>query len=154
MIMPFVSSNKQSKNSSQQKNSEQAFDKKIFGQIDAVLKMVTPSDSIELIGELKNGSGIRAVITCHPDFFNRSDPNEIIDGEFYVIGKIVKVVPDSSNAINLLRKTPLGRLDPTILSGLTVPFAQIEETGFQQDLKFTTAIEGPAIQIIPIAIFL
>lgn len=154
MIMPFVSSNKQGKNSGQQKNSEQVFDKKIFGQIDAVLKMVTPSDSIELIGELKNGSGIRAVITCQPDFFNRSDPNEIIDGEFFVIGKVVKVVPDNSNVINLLRKTPLGRLDPTMLSSLTVPFSQLEETGFQQDLKFTTSIEGPAILIIPIAIFL
>ena len=154
MIMPFVSSNKQGKNSGQQKNSEQVFDKKIFGQIDAVLKMVTPSDSIELIGELKNGSGIRAVITCHPDFFNRSDPNEIIDGEFYVIGKIVKVIPEKTEAINLLRKTPLGRLDPTMLSGLTVPFSQLEETGFQQNLKFTTSIEGPAILIIPIAIYL
>lgn len=154
MIMPLVSTNKQVKSTGQQKNLEQVFDKKLLGQIDAILKMVSPPDSIELIGELKNGSGIRAVITCQPDFFNQSDPNEIIDGEFFVIGKVVKVVPDNRNAINLLRKTPLGRLDPEILSGLTVAFSQLEETGFLQDLKFTTSIEGPAFLIIPIAIFL
>jgi|MTBAKSStandDraft_2_1061841.scaffolds.fasta_scaffold08907_2 hypothetical protein len=154
MIMPFISTNTQGKNSGQQRKSEQVFDKKIIGQIDAVLKMVTPSDSIELIGEFKNGTGIKAVITCQPDFFNRSDPNEIIDGEFFVIGKVVKVVPDNSNVINLLRKTPLGRLDSKMLSGLTAPFSQLDETGFQQDLKFTTSIEGPSFLIIPIAIFL
>lgn len=154
MVIPFVSTNQQAKNTGQQKKPVQVFDKKIFNQIDAILKMVTPSDSIELIGELKNGSGIRAVITCQSDFFNRSDPNEIIDGEFFVIGKVVKVVPDKSDAINLLRKTPLGRLKPTMLSELTASFSQLEDTGFQQDLKFTTSVEGPAILIIPIAIFL
>lgn len=153
LISPLTAQNKQ-KSPRQQKSNEQVFDKKTLGQIDAILKLVTPADSIELIGELKSGSGIKAVITCQPDFFNHGDPNEIIDGEFFVIGKVVKVVPDNSSSINLLRKSPLGRLDPTKLSELTVPFSQLEETGFQQDLKFTTAIEGPAILIIPIAIFL
>jgi len=153
LISPFTAQNKQ-KSPGQQKGNEQVFDKKTLGQIDAILKLVTPADSIELIGELKNGSGIKAVITCQPDFFNHGDPNEIIDGEFFVIGKVVKVVPDNSSSINLLRKSPLGRLDPTMLRGLAGPFSQLEATGFQQDLKFTTSIEGPAILIIPIAIFL
>jgi len=154
MIMPFISINKQTKISGQQKSSEQVFDKKTISQIDALLKMVTPSDSIELIGELKNGLGIKAVITCQLDFFNRCDPNEIIDGEFYVIGKVVKVIPEKTGAINLLRKTPLGRLDPALLSGLTASLSEFESSVFQQDVKFTTSIEGPSFLIVPIAIFL
>lgn len=153
LILPFTAQNKQ-KSPSQQKGNDQVFDKKILGQIDAILKLVTPADSIELIGDLKNGSGIKAVITCQPDFFNHGDPNEIIDGEFFMIGKIVKVIPDNNNAINLLRKTPLGRLNPTMLSELMTSFSQLGEIGFQQDFEFTTSIEGPAFQIIPIAIFI
>lgn len=154
IISPIFNSSKQGKSSTQPKNSEQVFDKKTISQIDAILKMVTPSDTIELIGDFQNGSGIKAVISCQPDFFNRGDPTEIIDGEFFILGKVIKVVPPNGGSINLLRKTPLGRLDTNMLSGLTVPFTELEAAGFQQDVKFTTSIEGPSFLIIPIAIFL
>jgi hypothetical protein len=153
MVTHFMQMTKQGKASSQQKGQNQVIDKKVISQIDTILKIVTPADSIELIGDLLDASEIKAVDSCQPEFFNRSNPTEIIDGEFYVLGKVSKVIQRNGGVINLLRKTPLGRLDPKMLSDLNTSFSGLGEYGFQ-DVNFTTAIEGPAFLIIPIAIFL
>jgi len=153
MILPLTKTAKQGVSAGPHKEPEFVFDKKTLGQIDAILKMVTPADSIELVGDLIDVPNVRAVLSCQPEFFNRSDPTEIIDGDFFVLGKVVKVVQEDAGEINLLRKTPLGRVDSKMLSGLTTSFSRLEESGFQ-NTDFTTAIKGPSFLIIPIAIFL
>lgn len=95
----------------------------------------------------------KAVLSTNLEYFNDQDASEIIDGEFLVLGKVVRVVgPDSGESINLLRKTDFGRLNSAMFDELGSAFADVEEAGVDLP-KFVTEVKGPAIQITPVAIF-
>ena len=153
MFIPFATSSGQGKHSFSQKKSSQPSNKEMLKQFDAILSMVTEQDVVELVGESVDASGLKIVVSCQTEFFNRRNPTEIVDGEFYVLGKIIQLARKSGEAINLLRKTTLGRLDSDTLNQLTSAFASLEENGFQE-INVSTLIEAPAILIFPIAIYL
>ncbi len=70
-----------------------------------------------------------------------------------MLGKVVRVVAENSeDSINLLRKTSFGHLDNGIFDQLGDVFVGQEEVGLKFP-KIVTEIEGPALQVIPIAIF-
>ncbi len=70
-----------------------------------------------------------------------------------MLGKVARVVEaDSEEPINLLRKTAFGKMDHRVFDQLGDIFVDQEVVG----LKFpalVTEIEGPALQVVPIAIF-
>lgn len=125
----------------------------IMRQMDGMLKALTESNSIELVAEILGNSATKAVLSAELDYFNDRSASEIIDGEFRVLGKIVRVVkPGSGETINLLRKTSFGRFQRKIFDELANAFVGAEEVGIKFP-ELTTEIEGPALQVIPIAIF-
>jgi hypothetical protein len=84
-----------------------------------------------------------------------SDPtmSDLVDGEFRVAGKVIRSIRNSDESINLLRKTAIGRVPGAVLeqfmgamSGLGV------ESGFKLP-ELVVDIQGPAVQILPIAIY-
>ncbi len=146
---------KQIKGSKQPKVRNQDPNTIIMQQMDGMLTALTQGNSIEIIGELLDISGVKSVLTARLDFFSEGNATEIIDGEFRVLGKVVRVVmPDSGESINLLRKTTLGRFGRKTLDQLSEGFdnSELEEAGINFP-KLITEIEGPALQVIPIAIF-
>lgn len=125
----------------------------IMRQLDGMLTALTQSNSLELIGEMLDISGVKAVLSAKLDYFSDQNAQEIIDGEFRVLGKVIRVIKsDSGDAINLLRKTSFGRFDRNIFDQLASAFVGVEEAGVRFP-KLITEIQGPALQIIPIAIF-
>lgn len=125
----------------------------IMRQMDGMLAALTQFRSIELIGELLQAPQVKAVIASRLDYFNQGDTSEIIDGEFQILGKVTRVVQSSEQEpINLLRKTPFGRLDQRLLQGLEEAIAAAPEAGLRTP-EFVTEICGPALLIIPIAIY-
>lgn len=98
-------------------------------------------------------SGYTAVVTVETDFLNDPLMSDLVDGQFKIIGKVVKSVTDSSGSIDLLRKTALSKIPSDImLNALGSLSALGSEQGFNiPDLKLE--INGPAIQILPIAIY-
>jgi hypothetical protein len=127
--------------------------KLLLDKINAMLNALTQSNSLELVGELLDAPNVKAVLSTRIDYFNNRDASEIIDGEFRVIGKIIRIIDkNSSESINLLRKTTFGRLDLRVFEG----FKNIALNSQNQGIKlpdFISEVPGPAIQIIPIAIF-
>lgn len=125
----------------------------IIKQMDGILNALNQSNSVELIGELLNQSNVKAVLTAHPDFFSQGGTAEIIDGEFRVLGKVTRVLAnDSSETINLLRKTPFGMINRNLFSQLSEAFSGLEAAGLRSS-ELVTEIESPALLVIPIAIF-
>jgi hypothetical protein len=125
----------------------------IMRQMDSMLDALTQSNSIELIGELLDVPGVKSVLTARLDFFSQDDASEIIDGEFRILGKVTRVVaPDSGESINLLRKTAFGRFDHRLFDRLADAFVGSEEIGIRFP-ELITEVEGPAFQIVPVAIF-
>ena len=129
--------------------------KRTLQQMEDFKEALTPqSDSLEVIGELLDAQPAKAVISTNLEFFNDGDASEIVDGEYRVLGKVVRVVDSGSDeAINLLRRTALGKFNSEMLEE---QFNNSQETikGSGMNLPdLATRIEGPAMQVIPVAIF-
>lgn len=138
-----------------QSKSRQAHDPNaaFMKQIDGLLAALNQSNSIELVGELLDAPEVRAVITARPDFFSQGTTAEIIDGEFRILGKITRVIAsDSTETINLLRKTTFGRFDHRLFDQFSQAFANAETAGLRH-AELITEIQGPALLVIPVAIF-
>lgn len=119
-------------------------------QIEALLEAVTSEGSEDLIGE--GVAGITVVLTAEQSYFVDPTLNDVIDGEFRVLGKVARVVSGSEDqAISLLRKTPLGIFGGQIVQQFSDGFQQLAQSGLSVP-SLQTRVEGPAIQVIPIAI--
>lgn len=123
----------------------------IMRQMDGMISALTQENTVEIIGELDDTAGLKAVLSAKLDFFSQGGVSEIIDGDFRVLGKVVRVLK-SEGSINLLRKTTFGRFDQRFLDQLSGAFEGVEEAGLSFP-KLVTEISPPAVQIIPIAIF-
>lgn len=98
-------------------------------------------------------SGYTAVITVETGFLNDPLMSDIVDGEFKVMGKVIKSVNDGSNSISLLRKTALSKMPNNILNEMFGALAALGPNEGFDIPEMTWQIRGPAIQIIPIAIY-
>ncbi|CAM3127000.1 hypothetical protein PASE110613_17695 [Paenibacillus sediminis] len=121
----------------------------VLEQMKAVLSDLTQSKSIDLIADIDKE--VRAVLACNMEYFNDIGSNEIIDGSFKILGKVVRVV-NTNESINLLRKTSFGIFSTETISEMVENFNKASENGLNIP-EIITNIEGPVIQIIPVAIF-
>lgn len=113
--------------------------------------------SLEIIGELLDVPDATAVLTTKFEGFEGGDASAIIDGEFRVLGKVVRVIPSNSNgSINLLRKTPFGTFKDEVFEDMVTEMTTQEEGEEEPPIDLPdvkTSIEGPAVLILPMAIF-
>lgn len=122
-------------------------------QMEGILSGLTQFNSIEIIGEMLNLKGVKAVLSAKLDYFSDRNASEIVDGEFRVLGKIIRVIgPDSQEGINLLRKTSFGVLSGSLLGQIRESLQGVKEAGVNLP-EFVTEVKGPALQVIPISIF-
>ena len=96
---------------------------------------------------------MRFVVTVRDDHFIDPNINDVLDGTFRVFGKVVRVIMDENGGetINILRSSPLSRIS-TGHDALASMSSDLAGVGSQDALK-DTVINGPTIQVIPIAIF-
>lgn len=128
--------------------------KKVLEQIDSLLNGLNSDGTFDLIGTSVDETGIKVVLTIDSSFLSNPSLSDLVDGEYAVIGKVTKVISQAGHdKINLLRKTSLGKLDNSLF------FEKMKESmeGVQQyGIKLPeliTEIKGPAIQLMPIAVF-
>lgn len=79
--------------------------------------------------------------------------NEIIDGEFTVLGKIIKINSNNSDSISLLRNTPLNLFQKSSIQNLLSSLEEINENEQFNIPTLETEITGQSLMIIPIAIY-
>ncbi len=98
-------------------------------------------------------TGHTAVITVETNFLNDPMMSDLVDGQFKVIGKVIKSVEDDSKSISLLRKTALSKMPESILQDIFGSLSSLgSEDGFDIP-EMNWEIKGPALQILPIAIY-
>ncbi|ENM6576391.1 hypothetical protein AB8I88_001335 [Vibrio fluvialis] len=132
--------------------SQQSEHNKLKQQLVRFSSALKSGSTIDLSSSSLNGK-YTAVVTVETEFLNDPLMSDLVDGQFKVIGKVIRSVGDSSDSINLLRKTALSKMPPELmiqaLSGLS---ALGSKQGFCiPELKME--VEGPAIQVLPIAIY-
>jgi hypothetical protein len=153
-IMPLVGelqaqSGTQGRNRGGQKPNS---NKSIVEQIDTILRAVTSAGAEDLIAQTPVAT---VVLTAESSYFVDPTMNDVIDGDFVVFGKTTRVLQDSSSgSINLLRRSPVGKFGAvtSALASSSSQIAELEELGFASD-SMEPEIYGPALQVIPIAIF-
>jgi len=126
---------------------------RILDQFNSFLSQLSAEGTIDLIGATTDNNKMKAVITMETAFLNDLSMSDLVEGEYMILGKVTKVIAEGSNdKINLLRKTSLGKLQNQILDDLMKHLKDIQGLGIKLP-ELITEIEGPAIQVIPIAVF-
>ena len=114
-----------------------------------------------LTGDLKNSGTIdfiltdsqcTAVLSAQEQYLANENVSEMLGGRFKVLGKVISVCKDENASIDLLRKTTLSILSENTLDELLSGFKNdgVEQFRFPE---LITRIAGPAVMVIPVAIY-
>ncbi len=136
------------KNARQARNADPT-----LAQIQSLLTTIKSSEPYDILCKIENNDSEKAVIQVSNSFFTNKNTNEIIDGTFTVLGKIVKIACEE-DPINLLRNTNLSFLNRTLLDKFNdIPgIGEILECGIALP-ELNVIVSGNAILVIPIAIY-
>lgn len=118
-------------------------------QINAFTEELKHSGTIDFI--LSDRKGI-AVLSAQEQYLSNDNVSEILGGHFKVLGKVIAICRDDAESIDLLRKTALSAFSEKALSEMISGFKDEELSEFNlPELK--TTITGPAVIVIPVAIY-
>lgn len=92
------------------------------------------------------------VLSAQEQYLANDNVSEIIGGRFKVLGKVIAICHDETEEIDLLRKTTLSILPEELLNQLFSGFNTPETAQFNLP-SLVTKIAGPALIVIPVAIY-
>lgn len=134
-----------------QKGTKSSELNKMKRQMETFVSALQGSDTLDLTTE-SLASSHRAVITLEQQYLNDPTMADLVDGTFRVVGKVTRVVGPEDEPISLNRKSAMGKLPPSVMEQMKQAFEGPDFSGFAfRSLEWE--IDGPAIQVIPIAIF-
>lgn len=135
--------NKTQANNQKQKQNETA------KQIQAFASELKHSGTIDFILSDIKGT---AVLSAQEQYLANDNVSEIIGGHFKVLGKVISVCKDNTDEIDLLRKTSLSILSEEFLDEMFSGFQTLDDKQIHLP-ELITKIAGPAVIVIPIAIY-
>lgn len=95
----------------------------------------------------------KGVATIFTKYLRDQSRTELTNRDFRVLGKIIQVIPNGSDIkIDLLSGTGMGSLGEPIMQQLLTALVQMQTAGLKMP-QMQTEISAPAIQIVPIAIY-
>lgn len=107
------------------------------------------SGTIDFILSDNNGT---VVLSAQEQYLSNDNVSEILGGHFKVLGKIIAICKDETENIDLLRKTSLSIFQVDTLTQMLSGFRDDSTAKFNlPELK--TQIPGPAVIVIPVAIY-
>ena len=103
---------------------------------------------------MEGSDRVKAVLTVSRELLTPEVEAYLIGGRFNVIGKVSAIV-DGSQSINLIRRTVFGFGGRQLADQMFGDFnrSMAESGGIDLSLA-QTVIDGPAIQVLPLAIYL
>lgn len=139
---PQLGSKTQTKAQKQQENE-------IVTQIKSFADELKHSGTIDFI--LSDDVGT-VVLSAQEQYLSNDNISEILGGHFKVLGKVIAICKDETENVDLLRKTTLSIFP---IDQITEIFSGFPNSGIKQfnlpELK--TQIPGPAVIVIPVAIY-
>ena len=133
------------KNASMQKKKESL----ILKQIKDFSAELKHSGTVDFI---LSGSTGTIVLSAQEQYLANDNISEILGGKFKVLGKVIAICKDDTESIDLLRKTTLSILTDELLDDFFVGFKSEDMKQFNLP-ELVTKIKGPAMIVIPIAIY-
>ncbi|SDH99643.1 hypothetical protein SAMN04488693_1053 [Arthrobacter subterraneus] len=97
---------------------------------------------------MRTDEGLSSVLTVSSDFYTSATNEYLKSGDFTVVGKVTRVFT-ADESINLSRRTVLGAVNAELAQGVIDGFSQMQSEGSPEPV----IVAGPAVQILPMAIF-
>lgn len=121
-------------------------------QVESLLKELASGNTSDFIGTSVANKDVRIVMTIDLTVTSEAVLTDMENGQYVVFGKIIRKIANNDESISLLRKTNFRYMESSMISGL---FDSLNAGAIQglQLPEIVTEIEGPSLQIIPIAIF-
>ena len=109
--------------------------------------------SLEFYGTVQGDPNLRvtAVTICDKSMFSHSDTDRILDGQFRVLGKVIRKLPDGYSMLD--RNKLLSRLTPEAIREVQSKVSGNETVDRYVNTSLELVSEEPALKVIPIAIF-
>lgn len=124
-------------------------DNETVRQIKSFSEELKHSGTIDFV--LSSDKG-KVVLSAQEQYLANDNISEIIGGRFKVLGKVISICEEKEKSIDLLRKTSLAILSEEMLAQIFSGFKNEETKQFNLP-ELVTKIEGPAIIVIPVAIY-
>lgn len=136
------------------KNNKKELEKGIAFKkfVEDILKDMESEDLKTYIVEPTGENDFKVVTDLFTEYIRDPSGIELMDGEFKVLGKVVKKI-DEGESIDLLRGSVIG-LNEDFIVQIMNSFKALESVGFNKSQETFTKVKAPAIRIIPIAIYL
>jgi hypothetical protein len=122
---------------------QQAFGIRVIHQVSEDLRTTPVQDTVI------NAQDFKAVLTMSTEFFTDATRAHLRAGIFRAVGKVTRVLDQHEN-LNLLRRTVLGAMEPNI--GRDLVTSAVDDDTLRIE-TFDPIIEAPAIQVLPLAVF-
>ncbi len=135
-----------------QKSQTPDTNKAIKAQMEQFLESLKAGDTVDIVTDTLS-CGYRAVITLEREFLNDPTMSDLVDGHFKVLGKVIRVINDDKDSINLIRKTALSAMPEKILNDALAGLSELSKTQGFKIPSMELEVKGPVLQVLPIAIF-
>lgn len=145
----LFSDNKNNKNN-KTNTQKLMLDNKFNAQIDGLIKGLQAGGKKDIICETEN---LSVVLPTDENYFLNNNMAEITDGDYKVLGKVVKICKEEGG-ISLLRNTVFSKLQLDRMKEFQDLFNDPSLSQFVGDDGIATVINAPVIMIIPIAIYI
>lgn len=126
--------------------------KRVRGQMEKFTESLRDGKTADIISD-PLGWKYRAVITVEEEYLNDPTMSDLIDGQFKVVGKVIRVIHDTNGSVSLLRKVTIGAMNKQMLEEAFSHLSSEEISEAIAIPKIELEIQGPVVQIIPVAIF-
>lgn len=93
-----------------------------------------------------------AVLSAQEQYLENDNVSEKIGGQFKVLGKVIATYKNKEDSVDLLRKTTMSVLPENMLNELFSDFTSGDVAEFNLP-ELITKINGPAVIVIPVAIY-
>lgn len=129
------------------KPSEDLSDEDTFRLLATMRQDLDCSSMRDLV--LLGPEGVRAVLALSREFLTPAAADSLLGGRFAVVGKVTRVL-DEEEMINLTRRTAIGLGGPDLARQIVNAFSNVEELFVEVG---EAVIEPPALQLLPLAVF-
>lgn len=107
-----------------------------------------------LVIEQSNGD-YSAILTIFEAYLRDRSMSELLNREFRILGKVARHLPEGSDEeVDLLASSGIAGFPSEVMEGLTEAISAMSGSGSAQVDAPATTIKPPAIEIVPIAIYL
>lgn len=139
-------------NSKPKKNKKEDVltDDKINSQIDGLINGLQADGKKDIICEADK---INIILPTDENYFLNNNMSEVTDGNYKVLGKVIKVCMDDGE-ISLLRNTVFSKLQLDKMKEFQEFFSDPSLAQFVGEGGIKTVISAPFIMVIPIAIYI